>query len=360
MTIADLSVDEHRSEAVPDLSAAAILTALKARIAQYRGDPKRYRLTQHAVDVDPAMQPIFQAAKRLDPGEGRDWWRRWLIRAGMSVKDAELAVRGRTYTRESVVLELQVLYKQAVRERTWPEREIVMDHALRARARRTFGSPQAAREAAILKLGLRRPKPARVLRDAEPGEEILVRSLSERLTKILPLDRGKGAGERVSLSSVAAELGLRRWRKPGYLAQSVEQLLFRALDPDPDVLSRLVRTAIKRAVRYRHRREGWAWSRWDPGSLKQPIWREEVEEIVQILRGAGAFAGDLGEESFLRSLPRRTAAWSGDFYSTLKPGAESPRVKGAGGSGRRAPTPCATPVAAPPAPKNPGRTMSGT
>ncbi len=324
MTIENLTVDERKAVATPDISAQAVLAALRARIALYRVDPKRYRMTQHAVGVDPAMQPIFQAAKRLDPGEGRDWWRRWLIRAGMSAKDSELAVRGRTYTRESVVMELEVLYRQAVRDRTWPDREIVLDHALRARARRTFGSPQAARAAAILKLGLRRPKPARVLRDAEPGEEILVRSLSERLTKILPLDRAKGAGERVSLSAVAAELGLRRWRKPGYLAQSVEQLLFRALDPDPDMLSRLVRTAIKRAVRYRQHREGCTWNRWDPGSLKQPIWREEVEEIMQLLRGAGIEVGDLGVERFLRTLPRRAYVWSGSFYSRLRTTEESP------------------------------------
>src|SRR6185295_15952257 len=109
---------ERKAVATANISAQAVLAALRARIALYRVDPKRYRMTQHAVDVDPAMQPIFQAAKRLDPGEGRDWWRRWLIRAGMSAKDTELAVRGRTYTRESVVLELQVLYKQAVRDRT--------------------------------------------------------------------------------------------------------------------------------------------------------------------------------------------------------------------------------------------------
>lgn len=228
-------------------------------------------------------------------------------------------------------MELEALYRQAVRDRTWPDREIVLEHALRARARRTFGSPQAAREAAILKFGLKRPIPARMLRDAEPGEEILVRSLSERLTKLLPLDRGKGSGERVSLSAIAAELGIRKWRKPGYLAQSVEQLVFRALDPDPELLSRLVRTAIKRSVRYRQNREGWAWGRWDPGSLKQPIWREEVEEIIQHLRGAGIEVGDLGGERFLRTLPRRAYLGSGNFYGSVptadaSPGSRAPEA----------------------------------
>ena len=333
-----------------DLSSEAILLALKARVEQYRADPKLFRLTQHASDVDPAMQPVIRSARKLDPDGGKDWWKGWLIRAGMTTKEAEQAVRGRTYNRASVVLEIEALYRQAVRDRTWPDREISLNPALRARARRVFGSPKAAREAALLKLGLKRPKPMRELRDAEPSEVILVRSLSERLTRLLPLDRRKGAGERVSIAAIAADLGLRGWRKPGYLAQSVERLVFRALDPDPEILSRLVRTSIKRAVRHRRVREGWSWGRWDPASIKQPIWREEVEEILQILQGARIETVDLGEESFLRLLPRRAAAWSGDFYNNPKLKAEGPRVKGAGGSGRRAPTPCATPVAAPPAP----------
>ncbi len=361
MTVERATVDGKDTAPESDLSFEAILGALKARIEKYRVDPKTTRLTIHAVEVDPSTQSLVRSARRLNPDGGKDWWKRWLIRAGMTAREAELAARGRTYTRATVLAELEALYRDALRGRTWPDREIVLTHALRARARRTFGSPKAAREAALNRLGLKKPKPHRELCEASAAETILVRSLSERLMRLLPLDRGAGTGQHVSLAAVAGELGLRKWRKPGYLAHSVEKLLFRALDPDPEVLSRFIRTAIKRVVRYRQLREGWSRNRWDPTSIKQPIWREEVEEIIQILRGVRIQVGDLAAETFLRTLPRRASAWGGDFYSysILDAGAEGPRVKGAGGSGRRAPTPCATPVAAPPAPNNPGRTMSG-
>jgi hypothetical protein len=298
---------QGRSDAalLQEWSEQGILEALARRIAEYRRNPTLHRLTQHALDVDPVMGPVYRAAKKLDPRTERDWWKKWLVRAGMAPAEADQASRGRIHSRDTVLHEIMDLYHQAIRNRSWPGREIKLHGALRRRARRSFGSAKAAREAALRKLGLKRPRRARGLRDASAAEELLIRALSAKLARFLPLEKASGARPGVSFSSIASDLGLRGWRKPGHTALSIEQLIFASLEQDPEVLSRLVRLAVKRAVRHRRLRHGWCWSRWNPSSMKQPIWREEVEEILGVLEAAGVPPRDLADERFLKGLPRR-------------------------------------------------------
>jgi hypothetical protein len=305
MSVGD-SVGERSSSALlPEGSEQGILEALARRIAEHRLNPTLVRLTQHALDIDPVMRRVYRAARKLDGGVRKDWWTKLLIRAGMSPEEADLASRGKTYSRDSVVREISDLYRQAVRNRSWPGQEITLGEALRMRAKRAFGSARAAREAALRKLGLKKPKKPRELRDASPAEDLLVRTLNDKLAWFLPLDSGAGVRDGASFAAIAGHLGLRGWRKPGYTSLSIHRLIFLALDQDPEILSRLVRLVVKRAVRHRRLRDGWSWSRVNLWSTKQPIWREEVEEIVQILKAAGIPLRDLGDERFLRGLPRR-------------------------------------------------------
>lgn len=280
--------------------------ALARRIEEYRHDPVglRYRLTRHAVEVDPGMQSMYRAARERDHDTTSKWWIQWLVRAGMTPREARHASRGCMYSREDVLREMVDLYRQAFRGRSWPSREIKLTEVQRMRAIRAYGSAAAAREAALRKLGLRKPKRESLESASEP-ERMLTKALGERLERFLPLDRSPVAQATASFGAIAAELGLRGWRKLRHTALSIEQLVFIALREGPEVFVRLIHMVVKRAVRHRRRREVWCWSRWDPSSMKQPIWREEVEEIIAVLFGAGIHARDLEDEGFLKGLPRR-------------------------------------------------------
>jgi hypothetical protein len=130
----------------------------------------------------------------------------------------------------------------------------------------------------------------------------LIGTLAQNLKKFLPLDKAPGDRTRVSFAALATHLGLRGWRKSGFSHQSLERLLFLALDRGPEALGCLVRMAVKRGTRYRRNRQDWCRKRWDPSSTKQPVWRESVEEIISLLHAAKIPARDL-DEKFVRCLP---------------------------------------------------------
>ncbi len=295
-----------KTNTLPEWSDQYIVEALARRVESYRLNPAVHRLTQHALDIDPVMRPVYRAARERDARKDKKWWTKWLIRAGLSPSEADRASCGRVHSRDTVVCQIADLYRQAISRGSWPGQEIGLSEMLRMRSIRAFGSAQSAREAALRMLGVKKPKKARKLRAAGESAARLVSALSDRLAKVLPLDKtagSKGAG--VSFTAIARMLRLSGWRRPGHAALSIEHLLFLALDQDPEVLGRLVRMAVKRAVRWRRQREGWCWKRWNPAKLKQPIWREEVEDVIRLLQSSGVPVGDLAEEAFLKGLPRR-------------------------------------------------------
>lgn len=285
----------------------ALLDALAVRIAAYQGDPRshRYRLTRYSVGSDPAIGPLYHAARARVGSASVEWWRDCLVRAGMSPAEASLASVGKLFSRDAVLLELEGLYRLAIKAGTWPKIEVVLSGAQRKRARDAFGSLDEARHAVLSKLQLKKPRRDWAWNCRGTLEGDISAALAYRVKNFLPLERQSRELAGASFAEVAAELGIRRWRKQGYPDRSLQQLIFLAAQEGAEVLSRLVRTVVKRAAR--RRRDRRPKQGWDPSALVQAVWREEVEEVLSVLRAAGVRPHDLEESRFLKSLPQRSS-----------------------------------------------------
>lgn len=297
---------QHQSESI-------FLDALVKRVEEYRRNPSR-PLSAHSFFIDPVLRPHYLAVYKRYWRKGTEWWIEWLMRGGMNREEACRATHGCRYTRAGVLQEIVHLYQESIGKGTWPRREVKLPDFLRARARRTYGSAKAAREAALEKLGLKRTPPKSWAVHRSKRQDVMVAiapehgpvaELAKPLSYFLSRTQSSAEASRVSFEGIAWELGLsqKTWTARNKV-EYVSQLLLVSVRMGPEVLSRLVRMIVKRAVRYRRLRDGWCWNR--AGYLmREPVWREEVDKIIGVLSGADIPLLDLNDEEFLRGLPRR-------------------------------------------------------
>lgn len=271
-----------------------LLRQIAERVQLHRQEPSRVLLYSHACLSDPTFRRVYQAARRRVRSGSRDWWAEWLVRAGMNHEEAIQA--SRCYQRhdaspEGVLREIVKVFRDA--ECTSRTREPALNGALIVRAERTFGSRRAALKAAKEVLLAQ--------------EEYAVGELVVRIESFLPEDSHREDLSRMCLREVAAALGLRGWRTRGK-GRSVNNLLSRGLEKGPGIFQRLMAFIVKRGVRYRSHRG--IEFRLDCGSLEEPIWREQVEEINAILSSVDLRVPELEDSRFLKRLPVRASRYS--------------------------------------------------
>lgn len=123
-----------------------------------------------------------------------------------------------------------------------------------------------------------------------------VADLAEFLRDFLPGKPHPFADQSVSFVGSARRLGLEQYWPNGSKLSSVRSLLASTLDREPKKFCSLVLDVVRRGIGYRQN--------------SQPISREEIATLSELLRKVGFRIRDLDEDAFLAALPSRREARS--------------------------------------------------
>lgn len=120
--------------------------------------------------------------------------------------------------------------------------------------------------------------------------EALVR-ISEFLYSFLPGKAHPFADQRISFAGIARELGLGKFWQGGSKQPAINALLENTLDLRREKFCPLVLEVVRRGIKYR-------------GSKGNPITREHIQRLNELILEVGFKIPELWDESFLGSLPR--------------------------------------------------------
>jgi hypothetical protein len=118
--------------------------------------------------------------------------------------------------------------------------------------------------------------------------------ISEFLYSFLPGQAHPFADQRISFSGIARELGLGKFWQGGSKKPAINALLENTLDLRREKFCPLIVEIVRRGIKYR-------------GSKSNPIMREDILSLNELILEGSFKIPELWDESFLASLPREPA-----------------------------------------------------
>jgi hypothetical protein len=116
--------------------------------------------------------------------------------------------------------------------------------------------------------------------------------LADRLYPFLPGKPHPYADQRLSFPGVAAQLGLHQYWPGGSKLPAISTLLRTTLERDSSRFCPLILAIVQNGMAYRMK--------------KDPVSREEIEELNDIIRRIGYKIPEMHDQEFLKGLPSRT------------------------------------------------------
>jgi hypothetical protein len=115
-------------------------------------------------------------------------------------------------------------------------------------------------------------------------------NLQKHLYSFLPGKAHPFANQNISFAGIAIDLGLSQFWMNGSKLPAIFQLLVKTLEKRPDKFYPLILKIVQRAILYRQ-------------SKGEPITREEIEQLNELVARVGFKIPELHDRSFLKQLP---------------------------------------------------------
>ena len=117
--------------------------------------------------------------------------------------------------------------------------------------------------------------------------------ISEFLYSLLPGQAHPFADQRISFAGIARELGLGKFWQGGSKQPAINALLENTLDLSRERFCPLILEILRRGIKYR-------------GSKGNPITREDIQTLNELILEVGFKIPELWDESFLAALPKES------------------------------------------------------
>jgi hypothetical protein len=140
-----------------------------------------------------------------------------------------------------------------------------------------------------------------------------IAGLADHLYSYLPGKAHPYTRPPVSYETVSAGLGLRSFWPGGSKLPAITMLLERTLECQRGRFCELILAVVQEGIKYRTKKG-------------QPLTRDEIEELNQLVLGVGFKIPELWDPSFLASLPSKPGTGNGDQTATPQPGPSADRL----------------------------------
>ncbi|EGD51738.1 hypothetical protein TheetDRAFT_1416 [Thermoanaerobacter ethanolicus JW 200] len=123
-----------------------------------------------------------------------------------------------------------------------------------------------------------------------PAQTNALSELAKHLYPFLPGKAHPFANQNISFDGIAVDPGLSQFWKNSSKLPAIFQLLVKTLEKRPDKFCPLILKIVQRAILYRQ-------------SKGEPITREEIEQLNELVARVGFKIPELHDRSFLKQLP---------------------------------------------------------